>query len=68
MHREEGFVYQSDAPYMLAHYVCEIFDNKDLALKLSRAAREHALKTHDRQENLRRLLEIYKNIIGIEND
>lgn len=67
-HSEEGFVYQSDAPYMLAHYVCEIFDNKDLALKLSRVAREHALKTHDRQENSRRLLEIYKNIIGIEND
>lgn len=62
-HKEEGFVYQTDAPYMLAHYVCEIFENEDLALKFSKNAREHALKTHDRDENTRRLIEIYRDII-----
>lgn len=38
-HKEEGFLYQADAPYMLAHYVCEIFKNKNLALKFSNNAR-----------------------------
>ena len=62
-HKEEGFVYQTDAPYMLAHYVSEIFENEDVALKFSKNAREHASKTHDRDENTRRLIEIYKCII-----
>lgn len=62
-HEEEGFLYQADAPYMLAHYVCEIFENKDLALKFSKAAREHALRTHDIENNTARLIEIYKNIL-----
>lgn len=62
-HKEEGFVYQTDAPYMLAHYVCEIFENEELALKFSKNAREHALKTHDRDENTRRLIEIYSDVL-----
>lgn len=62
-HEEEGFLYQADAPYMLAHYVCEIFENKDLALKFSKAARERALMTHDIKNNTARLIEIYNNIL-----
>jgi glycosyltransferase involved in cell wall biosynthesis len=62
-HREEGFVYQHDAPYMLAHYVCEIFDNIEQALSFSTKAREHALKTHDRDLNTTRLIEIYESIV-----
>lgn len=61
--KEEGFLYQHDAPYMLANYVCEIFENKDLAMRFSKNAREHALKTHDRDENTRRLIEIYRDVI-----
>lgn len=62
-HKDEGFVYQTDAPYMLAHYVCEIFENEDLALKFSKNAREHASKTHDKNENTRRLIEIYRDVL-----
>lgn len=62
-HNEEGFVYQADAPYMLSHYVCEIFENKDIALRFSKKAREQALKTHNREENTSRLLEIYRDIL-----
>jgi len=62
-HGEEGFIYQTDAPYMLAHYVCEIFENEDLALSFSKEAREHALKTHDRETNTKRLIEIYNSIL-----
>ena len=62
-HKEEGFVYQADAPYMLAYYVCEMFGNENLMLEFSRKAREHALKTHDRKENLKRLINIYNQIL-----
>ena len=62
--KEEGFLYQHDAPYVLAQYVCEIFENQDLALKFSKNARERALKTHDRDENTRRLIEIYNEIVS----
>lgn len=61
-HKEEGFAYQTDAPYMLAYYVCEIFANDDLAVQFSEKAREHALVTHDAQTNLNRLLNIYGQI------
>jgi glycosyltransferase involved in cell wall biosynthesis len=61
--KEEGFLYQHDAPYMLAHYICEIFENEDLALKFSHNARQRALKTHDRDENTRRLIEIYSDVL-----
>lgn len=63
MHKKEGFLYQADAPYMLAHYVSEIFSNEDLALEFSRNARKRAMKIHDKEENTKRILEIYKSIL-----
>ena len=61
-HYEDGFAYQHDAPYMLAYYVCEIFEKRETALKLSAKAREHAIETHDAVRNVKRLLEIYHEI------
>jgi glycosyltransferase involved in cell wall biosynthesis len=61
-HKEEGFIYQTDAPYMLAHYVSEIFASDELAMQFSEKAREHAMRTHDAQKNLNTLLEIYEQI------
>ena len=61
-HREEGFVYQADAPYMLAYYICEIFKNEDIALNFSKNAKKHATQTHKAELNLQALLEIYKSI------
>lgn len=65
-HNEEGYVYQSDAPYMMAHYICEIFKNEDLTLTLSKNARAHALKTHDKNINTERLMKIYNELISSE--
>lgn len=62
-HGEEGFVYQEDAPYMLAHYVNRIFADDDLAQRLGAAAHVHAAKTHDRTVNGNRLFEIYQDIL-----
>lgn len=61
-HEKEGFVYQSTAPYMLAHYICQVFAMKDAAASLGQAARAHALQTHDPEQNLRDLLSIYNTL------
>ena len=63
VHNEEGFVYQPDAPYMLAHYVCKIFENQELALEISKNARKHALCTHDKNKNTEQLIKIYSELI-----
>ena len=61
-HGAEGFVYQSTAPYMLAHYIKSVFAMGEQAAVMGQAARAHALKTHDPETNLRDLLAIYKEI------
>lgn len=63
--KHEGFLYQHDAPYMLAHYLCEIFANDQLALKLSANARQRALITHDKFTNTNRLLQRYNEILNV---
>jgi glycosyltransferase involved in cell wall biosynthesis len=62
-HGEDGFVYQADAPYMLAFYVCRIFSDDPLANRISGNARRHAALTHDKDRNLDRLLKIYDEVI-----
>ena len=49
--------------YMLAYYVCKIFEDDDLALKFSTNARKRALRTHDISQNTKRLMDIYDEII-----
>lgn len=61
-HEEEGYVYQADAPYMLAYYIKRIFGDKYLAQKLGASAQKHASVTHDRELNLNVLLKIYEEI------
>lgn len=61
-HREEGYVYQPAAAYMLAFYIKQIFAMGDEAKMLGEAARIHARKTHDPERNLNDLLNIYKEL------
>lgn len=62
--KEDGFLYQADAPYMLAYYIKQIFSDDDLATEISGSARKKALKTHNRDKNTKKLLEIYNEIIN----
>ena len=61
---EEGLVYQSTASYMLADAIEKIFAMEEKAELLGTAAAEHGKKTHDPVNNLRTLLEIYRDIAG----
>ena len=60
--RKEGFVYQSTAPYMLAHYIMEVFAMGQKAETMGAAAAAHARRTHDPDTNLRTLVKIYEEI------
>lgn len=58
----DGFMYPADEPYMLAHYIKRVFCEHDLVDELRMNARLHAREIHDRDNNIRRLLEIYERI------
>ena len=62
-HNKEGFLFQCDAPYMLAHYVCEIFGCDELALRFSFEAKKRASIRHNQENNYNELISIYKDII-----
>lgn len=62
-HNEEGFLYQMDAPYMLAYYIKKMFGMGKQAELMGINAKKHAEKTHDREHNLKTLLKIYEDIL-----
>ena len=61
-HGTEGYIYQSTAPYMLAHYIMEIFARGEKAEAMGIAAAKHARVTHDARKNLEDLLAIYETV------
>ncbi|MFI3227938.1 MAG: glycosyltransferase [Clostridia bacterium] len=66
-HKEDGFVYQHDAPYMLSYYICEIFDNDKRACELSERAKRNARIIHNKDENIKTMLEIYREINTVKD-
>lgn len=68
VHEKEGFVYQGDAPYMLAYYVKKVFENAGVAATIGKNAQIHAADTHNRKSNLNRLLQIYEEIYNAKED
>ncbi len=61
-HNYNGIIYPADEPYMLAHYIMEIFKNDEYANTLSKAARENAI-FYDKERNTDDLVNIYKEVI-----
>lgn len=62
VHEKEGYLYQADAPYLLAYYIDQLFNDRKKEEEFGKNAQQHARKTHDKQENMRALIEIYTNI------
>lgn len=62
VHNLEGYIYQCDAYYMLAYYVCKVFDDQEQTLLISANAAKHAGDTHDPVKNMEQLISIYTNI------
>ncbi len=65
-HNKEGFIYQHDAPYMLAFYVSKIFGSSNIAVKIGHNAKLKANTTHNCEVNVKTTIEIYRNISDIK--
>lgn len=62
VHKREGFIYPFDEYYMAAYYIKQIFEDSKLATLFSENGRRHARKTHDSNQNLNDLLQIYEQV------
>jgi len=61
-HGKEGFLYQSDAYYMISYYIDKIFSNPEISRNIGVNAMLHAKLTHCNEQNLNTLLRIYSEI------
>jgi len=61
-HKEEGYLYQFESEYMIAHFVTLLFSNDAEALRISKNGRKRALQTHNEEINSKRLMSIYEDI------
>lgn len=64
IHKESGFLYPFSEPAMCAEYILEYFNDDNLAKKYGQVARKKALERNNPKENQKRVLEIYKDILG----
>ena len=64
---ESALFYRNDDPALLAWNIKRIFDNDDLALKLSANGRKQAHITHDADTNAQTLYSIYQEILKLRN-
>lgn len=60
---QNGFLYRFEEYPLLAKYIEDIFENDDLAKKLSVAAREDMLKLHEGEDLYQTIVGIYKEIL-----
>ena len=65
-HGKSGFLYQADAPYMLAYYIRMILNDDDLGSELSKNAVDIAQARHNRKEIVKELMVIYNGIAKCE--
>ncbi len=61
-HGKNGFLYQWNAPYMLASYIKMLLENDELCEKIGECARKAALRRHGVLQVMSRWGEIYEDI------
>lgn len=62
----EVLFYRAEDPVMLAYQVRRVFENPDLAQRLSESGRKRALKSHDPERNMDMLVNVYRTILAIK--
>ena len=60
---KDGFMFEPGNTKELADKVIDLFENPEKMNSFAVSAKEHAVKTHNPDENYRRLLEIYQEIV-----
>lgn len=58
-HGREGFLYPADEPYMMAHYIERLWNEREIAELFSSNSRKRARITHNPQTILYQVLEAY---------
>ena len=61
-HGKTGFLYQADAPYMLAYYIEKLFDNSKLANQMSDYEIQDAHIKYQPQEILKQAMSVYNDM------
>ena len=61
---EEGLIYDHSDVEKLSECINSIFASNELAERMSKACRKHALATHNPQKNTEDLLHVYRKIMG----
>lgn len=64
-HGVDGFLYQYNAPYMIAEYVQRIFDNKELTENISNSAKSNAIQLLNKDTNINTLVDIFNELGGV---
>ena len=62
-HSIDGYIYQFDAPYMMAYYIKEIFRNREIAHSFSENGMKRASRRHDRDRIFQNVLDMYTSIM-----
>lgn len=62
----DGYLYRYEEINLLSLRICNIFEEKELATRISIKARETAHKRHNPQTNVNKLLSIYHEILNLE--
>lgn len=63
-HGENGMLYRFEEYELLAEYICNIFGDKEFAMRIGKAARETAIKIHDSADIYDKIISVYENILG----
>jgi len=61
-HGESGFLFDVNAPYMLAHYICKLFNDAEVCKKISTEETKCISKRIDPTEIKSEIINIYENI------
>lgn len=62
--KREGILYQADAHYMLAHYICQVFENEEMAMRLGNNAALRAKIQYHRENIINDVLNSYQRMIS----
>ncbi|OUP75317.1 hypothetical protein B5F08_11420 [Anaeromassilibacillus sp. An172] len=65
VHKQNGYLYQPNAAYMLAYYIRKIFENNEETIRLASNARMSGMKVFDRMQNFDAIKRMYEDIVSI---
>ncbi len=60
-HNEEGYIYPFNEEYMLAYYVCKVFEQQDCK-EITTKSKQHAQQIYNKEINVKTLIDIYNKV------